>query len=406
MRVVIATAGLTARVGIHSYLDAILGEIVALDHEVHVVAPVIGRPEAIERAGAFAHTSFEDVPGRVDGVIAFLDFLALEARAAFPGAALLCISHGPWYAQDVPAADAAPCAAVALSDLSMQRLRQSVMAERGVPIVRLTQPAELRAPSAPAPNLLPAVPRHAVVVAHRLTTRREPLLEALRGRGIDVSAVGGADHDDDVLNRLLAADIVIGIGRVIVEGMAAGRACLVFDEVGGADWLTPRNYAEFEATGFLHGPGAALAPEDLGALIDGYRPELGRAGRELILRNHAPAVHAARLLELLHCAHAPAGPFDAVALREQASALRHRYERRVSRTVGLWDAAARERDSRISLGELQSDHARLQAELSKVRNQRDRARDELALAYRSRSWRLTAPLRRIAQIKRVRRARR
>ena len=51
MRFVIATDGLSARGGIHSYLDAVLGELVALDHEVHVVAPVFGRPKrSAERA--------------------------------------------------------------------------------------------------------------------------------------------------------------------------------------------------------------------------------------------------------------------------------------------------------------------------------------------------------------------
>ena len=403
MRVVIATAGLTARVGIHSYLDAILGEMVALDHEVHVVAPVIGRPEAIEQAGAFAHTRFEDVPGPVDGVIAFLDFLALEARAAFPDAALLCVSHGPWYAQDAPAADAQPCAAIALSDPSLRRLRQSVMAERGVPIIRLTQPAELRAPSAPPRNQLPAEPRRAVVVSHRLMTRREPLLSALRERGIDVSVFGGADHDDDVLSQVLAADIVVGIGRVIVEGMAAGRACLVLDEAGGADWLTPETYQEFEASGFLHGPGGVLAPQAIGAVIDRYSPELGRAARELMLRHHAPAAHVARLLEALKAAPGPVASFDPVALRARAAELRARYARRVERTVEQWDRAAAEREAGAE-GEAQNDA--LVAELDAARDQRDRALRELVTAYSSRSWRMTAPLRRWAQITRTRRARR
>ena len=77
---------------------------------------------------------------------------------------------------------------------------------------------------------------------------------------------------------MLAADIVVGIGRVVVEGMATGRACLVLDETGGGAWLTPETYAQFKA--YFLGPGLGVAPDDLGSLIDGYRAEYGRAGRE------------------------------------------------------------------------------------------------------------------------------
>ena len=77
------------------------------------------------------HTDLADVPRPVDGVIAFFDFSALEARAAFPDVPLLEVSHGPWYSQDAPTALVEPCAAIALSDPSLGRLQQSAMADAG-----------------------------------------------------------------------------------------------------------------------------------------------------------------------------------------------------------------------------------------------------------------------------------
>lgn len=414
MRIVIATDGLSARGGIHSYLDAVLGELVALDHEVHVVAPVFGRPETISGAGAVMHSDLADVPRPVDGVIAFFDFSALEARAAFPDVPLLQVSHGSWYAQDAPTALVEPCAAIALSDPSLERLEQSVLAEAGVPIVRLTQPADFRTP--PPPNVLPDSPAHAVIVAHRLATRREPLLRELRERGIHTYAVGGAAYTEDVLDHVLAADVVVGIGRVIVEGMATGRACLVLDEVGGGAWLTPETYPEFEASGFFLGPGMGVAPEDLGALIDGYRPELGRAGRELALAHHAPAAHAARLIALLRAAGPPQTTFDPAALLAEAARRHERYDAYFAGLAEDWAAATRRRDlngeARLLVRYLTRENERLVAELDRERAERRAEVDELNAAhwaqleqlYGSRSWRVTRPLRRIGELTRERRA--
>lgn len=414
MRIVIATDGLSARGGIHSYLDAVLGELVALDHEVHVVAPVFGRPETISGAGAGLHTDFAHVPRPVDGVIAFFDFSALEARAAFPDVPLLQVSHGAWYAQDAPTALVEPCAAIALSDPSLERLEQSVLAEAGVPIVRLTQPADFRTP--PPPNVLPDSPAHAVIVAHRLATRREPLLRELRERGIHAYAAGGAAYTEDVLDHVLAADIVVGIGRVIVEGMATGRACLVLDEVGGGAWLTPETYPEFEASGFFLGPGMGVAPEGLGALIDGYRPELGRAARELALAHHTPAAHAARLIALLRAAGPPRTTFDPVALLAEAARRHERYDAYFAGLAEDWAAATRRRDlngeARLLVRYLTRENERLVAELDRERAERRAEVDELNAArsaqleqlYGSRSWRVTRPLRRIGELTRGRRA--
>ena len=413
MRIVIATVGLGARGGVHSYLDAILGELTALDHAVHVVAPEFGRPEAIASAGATAHTRFEDVPRPVDGIIAFVDHCALEARAAFPEAPLLAVTHGPWYAQDAPAADAEPCAAVAMSDLSLARLRGSRMVEHGVPLVRLTQPAELGAPAPAGAGTLPETPRLAVVVAHRLRSRREPLLAALADRGIAVSVLGGAEQDDDALRHIRAADIVIGIGRVVLEGMTNGRACLVLGQVGGGAWLTPETYADFESTGFVLGDGLGAPPEQFGALLDGYRPEMGRAGRELAHRHHAPAQHAARLVELLREAPAPRGPFDPEALRRQAAELRARYEARIRETVEGWHAAAPDGDLLVELDRLRRENVELDAIVEELRcdiqvlcDERDAAQRQVAEAYGSRSWRVTALLRRVEELRRERRVRR
>ncbi len=404
MRLVVATVGLQSRGGVHSYLEALLPELTALDHETYVLAPTFGLPEVIRERGAIPCSSAAEVPGPVDGIIALVDHPALEARAAFPSAPMVFVSHGWFYAQDVPPMEAAPCAVVAMSDRVEARLSQSEVVRSGVPLVRLTQPAEFRSP--PLANTLPELPRSAVVVAHRFETRREPLLAGFAERGIDVRVLGGENQDDQALDAVLSADIVVGIGRVVVEGMAAARACLVLGEFGGGRWLSAETYRALEAGAFFC-CGDCVPQSEIAELLDGYNPDLGRVGGELARTHHSASLHAAAILEHLTAARPPAGMAAPDELRSEATARYRRYESRITTRNSSWWAA----DERHALLEkvemLERDVSRmidtndgmidtndgLRVEVDGLRSEVVRVQGQLESVYRSAYWRMTAPLR-------------
>jgi hypothetical protein len=95
-------------------------------------------------------------------------------------------------------------------------------------------------------------------------------------------------------------DIVIGYGRSVLEGMASGRAALVYDHSGGDGWVTPETYPALEANGFAGtGTERVLDAATLRRTLAAYRPDMGDANRELARLNHDANRHAVEMSELL-----------------------------------------------------------------------------------------------------------
>jgi hypothetical protein len=96
------------------------------------------------------------------------------------------------------------------------------------------------------------------------------------------------------------ADIVLGLGRGVIEGMAAGRAVYVYGVLGGGGWVTPRSYRQMEADGF-----AGLTDtrpttvERMASDLMAWRPDMGEANRDLASTNHSARTHAVELVELI-----------------------------------------------------------------------------------------------------------
>jgi hypothetical protein len=114
------------------------------------------------------------------------------------------------------------------------------------------------------------------------------------------------------------ADIVIGVGRSVVEAMAAGKPAYVYDIDGGDGWVNPQTYAALEADGF-----AGTATDDvidsarLERDLAAFEPAMGELNRDLVRRHHDAERHAVELAKLVERT-APASPPPATALAELA----------------------------------------------------------------------------------------
>jgi len=183
---------------------------------------------------------------------------------------------------------------------------------------------------------------------------------------------------------LADADIVVGYGRSVLEGMAMGRAAYVWDYAGGDGWVTPESYPALEADGFSGAATDAIIDADrLRADFARYRPELGAVGFDLIRTHHSATEHAEALVELLGGASAPTSE----DVLETLSRLVRAECRAAIRADRL------EAETRRLLEEREAQRARADAAEAQ-RARADAAEAQLDTLLRSRSWRLAAPLRR------------
>ena len=124
---------------------------------------------------------------------------------------------------------------------------------------------------------------------------------AARGASADLEwrTAGWPALELDPVDAIAEADIVVGIGRCALEGMACARPVYVHDHAGSDGWITPERYEAVEAGGFA--VSAARLPPDAARLradLDAYDPVLGRAGQDLARVHHDARGHAAELVAL------------------------------------------------------------------------------------------------------------
>lgn len=212
--------------------------------------------------------------------------------------------------------------------------------------------------------------------------RLEMLERVCRDLGLELVRLGANGRPTlDPREAMAKADIVVGYGRTVLEGMAMGCAAYVWDYAGGDGWVTPETYPALEADGFSGAAFETVVDEDrLRAELADYNPELGMLGLDLVRANHSAVTHTEGLAGLLTEASAPE-PEDTFET--------------LARLVRLEARATIRADS------LEAENRRMHADLGGVLEDRDGTRAQLDAILRSRSWRLLAPLRRAAS--RVRR---
>ena len=284
--------------GTETYSVTVAEGLERLGHEVTIYAPEgtdLGRELAARRG---LHLVIGEVmPADVDAAIAQDSGTAqlLAGREAAPR--MIFVIHGITPFEQPPRGlDPAPTVVVLNDRIGG---RAAALAE-SPPLMRMTQPIDIRRfrPRNPAP----ARARRVLLLSNSLGASRVKMLEeACRDVGLELVRVGGEGAPRvSVADEIDAADIVVGYGRSVLEGMAMGRPAYVWERGGGDGWVTPENYAAIEADGFSGAAtkdvidGARLR-EDLAA----YRSELGDLSFDLVRLHHSADKHVEALARLL-----------------------------------------------------------------------------------------------------------
>jgi hypothetical protein len=283
-----------------TYTMTVARELARLGHGVRIFSPRVGEPGDVARGWGLEVLDEEDaLPDTCSVIFAQDAWSAYTLGARYPASPVVAVIHGDEADMFFPPQLGGLVSAVVATYNRVANRAAALAAD--VPVVRLTQPVDLRrfAPHGPLAN--PA--RRALAFGNYLRgDRREQLAAACHDVGLELRFVGANANGGAVAapeHDLNSADIVIGKARAIVEALACGRAAYVYDHYGGDGWVTPETYERHAADNFAGlAMNEVIDAERLRRDLAAYRPEMGPANRDLAMLHHNVSGHAHALVEL------------------------------------------------------------------------------------------------------------
>jgi O-antigen biosynthesis protein len=391
MRLVVASPSWEAFGGTETYLLTVSEHLQRLGHELVLHVPKPGKvSELAGDRGLRVATKASELPAEPDGVLAGDTATAYELAGRFPHAVRVYVAHSrDWDPQTPPQLRGVCHAVVALND----RVRSHCEALATCPeLIRLRQPIDILRFGEQASTKLRA--RRVLVIGnHWAWGERNPRLkivsDACRSLGLEIERVGLPDRPTTAPETKIAeADIVVGMGRCVLEAMTSRRAAYVYGVAGGDGWVTPQRYPALEANGFAGTATDVVVNRDrIRQDLADFSPEMGEVNRDLAMRHHDAEAHAVELVELFRRCD-PSPPPESADLEEFARLVRAHWE------SGQREAIATGR-SRVYLAQLEAareETADERAKLHRLRAELEGLRLRHAAIVEGRRWRLISLL--------------
>lgn len=301
MQIVIGHTSFNAIGGTETYMLTVGKELRTLGHDVTIYAAEklgpaaeLARTEGLSVAG-----SLDQLPAECDATLANDSSTAFEFAAQYPDAARAMVVHSSFFQlQSPPQLDGVCHLLIALSSRIEQHIESLAFHP---PIARLTQPVDTLRFGPRGDN--PTTARRALVLGNYLEgASAKYVTDACAAAGVEAVFAGLKSEFTTEPERAIAeADLVIGLGRCIVEAMAGRRAAYVFGIAGGDGWVTADNYELLEADGFAgNGAPRVISYEQIAEDLAGWSPRMGAVNRQLAVARHDAADHSRALVGLLN----------------------------------------------------------------------------------------------------------
>ena len=222
---------------------------------------------------------------RFDVIHAHHNAMALVARHHFPATPMIFVGHGI-----IPPLEQPPSVplGIAVFVAVSEEVRRSWADKYGIENAEVVMNAVDCERFSPAEPIRPRLERVLVLSNHFPPDLRTLVGDACSRIGANLRFAGlenGAVWDTERL--INSADLVVSLGRGVVEAAACGRAVLILDRHGCDGLLTPESYPEVRVNNFS---GRRYARRfDLDSLLTElarYSPAMGEANRDLALQHH------------------------------------------------------------------------------------------------------------------------
>ena len=363
MRLVLASQGWDVFGGSESYLLTVGEQLQRLGHDVVVRVPGPGEVSKIASdRGLRVATKPSEAPADPDGVLAQDAATAYELAAAYPDAARVYVAHSrDWDPQTPPQLDGVCHAVVALNDRVGAHCESLAVRPD---LIRLRQPIDVARFGEQASTKWRA--RRVLVIGNywpwgKRNSRYEMVRDACRVHDLELDRIGFPERPTAAPETTIAeADIVLGMGRCVLEAMASARAAYVYGMAGSDGWVTPERYPALEANGFAGTATGVVGDRDrLTEDLARFTPEMGGVNRNLAVQHHDAEPHAVELVEIFRRIEPRPAPADA-PLAELGRLVRAQWESsgRAAAAIGrsrayLTEVEAVREESRDLRGELE-----------------------------------------------------
>ncbi len=298
VRVLLTFENFASFAGTETYTLTIAEELERLGHDVVIYSPNLGAMAEHAREQGVRVIGVDGLPAECDLVLFSDAATCHELAGRYVDAVRIFVSHSAEFMLTVPPQLGDRChAVVTLND----RVQRAIEARAWhPPVVRLRQPIRLARFRNLGAARSPATT--ALVMSNYLRGPRAAMIEnACRATGLELNWIGltttPSAHPEFAL---AAADMAIGLGRCVLETMAAGRAAYVYGIAGGDGWVTPERYPAMEADGFggTSARGMVIDTDRLAEDLGDWDERMGEVNRDLVSAHHSSREHATELIAL------------------------------------------------------------------------------------------------------------
>ncbi len=361
MRILLANQPQSALGGSETYLLTVAPHLQRLGHDVELLAPAGGMTSELAEARGLRVLTDADEVGDPEVVVSQDGETAYAMARRHPDAIRVYVIHSSIYeAQRPPQTEHVCHAIIALND-AMRDQAEALAAPAEV--VRMSQPVDVqrftdRGARGERARRLLLFGNHWGGPGYR---NYRVVADACDELGLELDHVGtGGRISSTPEVEIASSDIVVGLGRCVLEAMSSARAAYVFGNFGGDGWVTPDSYEGMEAIGFAGGTSNLVIDRDrLAADLRRFDPDMGQVNRQLAVVGHDAHRHAAKLVRVFRSLQ-PHPVTDPGALDELERLVR----------------VQRETDERIVLAD--ADNRRLRSENERLRSENETATGELS----------------------------
>ena len=298
MKILIATYHLQKFEGTETYVYALTRYLRNMNIEIVVYSPYLGKIEEIIRDNNInVVDNLEQIKCmQFDVIHAQHNIIAIQTRIYFPRTPLVLNVHGVLpELERLAFIKLGISKYIAVSEEVKDSLMGNNIIDKDVKIIRNFIDTKRFFEKMPINKNL----RNILVISNRTNKENRKIINEVADElNLNLKIIG-LEHESvwDVENYINKADLVISLGRGILEAMSAGRAAIVYGYNGGDGMITKESYFEIRKNNFSgRRYGKRYKKYELARELKKYKYIMGKENSKIVAEEHSADKNVKKLL--------------------------------------------------------------------------------------------------------------